>query len=348
MSLALLGQRPASTLSPQHLNKPSRFSKKSWQLLLQKELADLERLYPDHFGVFLKDLNTGEEISHRAQENWYLASTVKIPIAIVVLQDVDSGKIALDQIVQIQPEDYVDGNGPLNSLKAGTSVTIRYLIEQMLTLSDNTASDILIDLVGLDRINALIHSISPTGFSTVTTLKNVRRHIYSEIHPRAFELSGTDFISLRKVSRPQDRVHHFAKRLEVDDGELLVQNLEQAYDEYYRKGLNSGMLGDYGRLLNELWSGNLLKASSRDFLIGTLLKTKTGRHRVTAGLRSPFIFAHKTGTQQRRILDVGFVLRKDQPQKPPIVLVASVRNLSDAKSEKILKRIGELISEAGL
>ena len=75
----------------------------------------------------------------------------------------------------------------------GKALSVRYLLDQMLIHSDNTASDMLIRLVGIEQVNAVTRELVPEGFGPITTLADVRRLIYGELHPAARTLSGKDF-----------------------------------------------------------------------------------------------------------------------------------------------------------
>jgi beta-lactamase class A len=322
--------------------------KSSWQSILQEEFIELEKLHPNKIGLYIKDLNNGEEYALHADESWYLASTVKIPIAIEVLRQVDAKDLTLEDEIGITLDDYVDGNGPLKSMKPGSKVSIRFLMEQMIVWSDNMASDILIRVVGLDKVNALVKKLSPSGISPITTLKDVRRHLYSEIHPKGFELSGQNMLKLRKIRSPIKRFAEFASLLQLDKKELKLPNIHEAYEAYYQKSLNSGSPRSYSKILEAAWEGKLLSSSSRDFLMQTMMKTQTGRKRIKAGLAGPWVFAHKTGTQYRRVADVGYLWNPEDMERKPIIVLSYVRDDTESSSSKILEEVAKIISRSGV
>ena len=148
---------------------------------------------PGQLGVYVKDMQTGISVSYHGEDAWYLASTVKVPIAIAVMRRVEQDDLTLDSPVTLLASDYVDGAGPTNSHAPGKALSVRYLLDQMLIHSDNTASDMLIRLVGIEQVNAITRELVPEGFGPITTLADVRRLIYGELHPAARTLSGKDF-----------------------------------------------------------------------------------------------------------------------------------------------------------
>jgi beta-lactamase class A len=329
--------------------KPARTTKKSsWQTYLQQELEQLTKLHPHQLGLYIKDLNTGEEFSLNAEDKWYLASTVKIPIAIEVLRQVDAKKISLDDKVVLIPEDFVDGNGPLQYLLPGSQVTIRYLIEQMIIWSDNIASDMLLRVVGLENVNQLAQQLSEKPLS-ITSLKDVRRHLFSELNTKAFELSGSNFLELKKIQDPNKKLAKLASLMQLELKDLKLASIHQAYLAYYQKGINTGSPKDFSRILERLWEGDILSSESREFMLQTMLKTQTGKNRIRAGLKRPWVFAHKTGTQYERVADVGYIWNTQDQQRRPIIVASFVRDVSKVQeSAKMMEEIAKIISRSGL
>jgi beta-lactamase class A len=78
------------------------------------------------------------------------ASLIKVPLAMAI---VDAG-IDLDATVTLHESDRVAGTGSFDTAPAGTIATLRDLVSYALTESDNTASNLLIDHIGFDRVNA--------------------------------------------------------------------------------------------------------------------------------------------------------------------------------------------------
>lgn len=113
-------------------------------------------------GVATIDLTTGRIFTYNADAVYPTASSIKIPIMIRVFRDVHDGRLSFDQKVEMGPKDNAGGSGgPLQAvLEKGTvTVTIRELLEGMIQYSDNSATNKLIDLAGMDRVNALIREL---------------------------------------------------------------------------------------------------------------------------------------------------------------------------------------------
>ena len=81
------------------------------------------------------------------------ASMIKIFIMAKAMQDVKDGRHSLDEVIVLRESDMVDGAGILSSMDEGLQLTFGKLIELMITESDNTATNMLIDRLGMDNIN---------------------------------------------------------------------------------------------------------------------------------------------------------------------------------------------------
>jgi beta-lactamase class A len=89
---------------------------------------------------------------HRPGERFLAASIIKVPILVALASDVDAGRLRWDQVVLLNPRDTAGGSGLLQHLSP-LPYTLKDLALLMITISDNRATNLLIDLVGLDRIN---------------------------------------------------------------------------------------------------------------------------------------------------------------------------------------------------
>jgi beta-lactamase class A len=321
-----------------------------WARRLQAELAAIDRASGAAIGVVVRDLDTGQSAAWRADQAWYLASTVKVPVAISVLRAVERGDFTLDTLLTLRAGDFVDGAGATNRQRAGAGLSVRYLLEQMIVHSDNTASDMLIGLVGIQAVNADVQALVPEGFYPITTLADVRRHAYAQLSPSALRLSGRDFLLLR--SQPSDcaRVLAFGNLVHVPVEQLPTTRLGAAYEAYYASGLNSARLDAYASLLQALAEGRALDAGHTAYLLGVMERLQTGQLRISAGLPPEARFAHKTGTQRARSCDSGLltVPRSGAPPQRVVVVACTRGEPSVARSDRLLRQVGAALCNSGL
>jgi beta-lactamase class A len=117
---------------------------------LEREIARVSTIAGGSVGASVIHLETGRRVTLNGQERFPMASAYKIPIAIQVLQKVDDGELRLDQMVTLEAYDLHPGSGTLSVLfnKPGVALSIRNLMELMLLISDNAATDVLLHLAG--------------------------------------------------------------------------------------------------------------------------------------------------------------------------------------------------------
>ena len=133
-----------------------------WDQIHAKTERKVKQLLESDSGVLgmaVMDLATGE--------NWVIndqvfpqGSSIKIPILMEVYRQAESGLFSLTDELRITHRDQVGGSGVLGEFGDGTSsLSIRDLAILMIALSDNTATNILIDLVGMDRVNSSLRGM---------------------------------------------------------------------------------------------------------------------------------------------------------------------------------------------
>jgi beta-lactamase class A len=101
-------------------------------------------------GVAAIHVETGKRISVRGTQRFPMGSVYKFPIALAVLRRVDTGTLSLGQLVTIEPKDFGPGWSPLRDGANGETLTLSVaeLLSHMVSVSDNTASDALLRLIG--------------------------------------------------------------------------------------------------------------------------------------------------------------------------------------------------------
>ncbi|PBJ84508.1 serine hydrolase [Lysobacteraceae bacterium NML93-0399] len=320
-----------------------------WADALARRLAAVDAAYPGEIGVYVHHVGRDESWGLRANESWYLASGVKVPIAIAVMREIEQGWLTLDTEVTLLETDFVDGAGRTNAHRAGDRLTIAWLLDQMIVYSDNTASDVLIRTVGLGQVNAVAAELIASQGVHITTLADVRRLAYGMLHAGAAQLSSQDLLALQRAGVGRARVLRLAQLLSVSPDTFLAPDLDTAFESYYATHVNSATLGDYGRMLVALQQGLALDAEHTAYLLGVMSRVKTGQRRIRAGLQPTADFAHKTGTQYRRLCDSGIVTMPAGDAPPvQVVVAACVRGPTGATGERALRSIGEAVTASGV
>ncbi|NLS44548.1 MAG: serine hydrolase [Firmicutes bacterium] len=116
-------------------------------------------------GIAAKDFSGSKEISLNANRQFSAASIIKIPVMVEGFRQAEEGLVSLNTGIRLVDTDKVGGSGILSVMSQGIEIPIIDLIRLMIVISDNTASNILIDLLGIDRINNTMRELGFTGIT---------------------------------------------------------------------------------------------------------------------------------------------------------------------------------------
>ncbi|MGH9308522.1 MAG: serine hydrolase [Vicinamibacterales bacterium] len=126
---------------------------------LAGRVATLTKGFEGTVVLYARNLDTGQEFAMDADARVRTASTIKLPILCALESLVAAGKVEWDERLVVRAEDKVSGSGVLRSLADGTEVGIRNLAILMIVVSDNTATNLILDRIGADAVNAYLDSI---------------------------------------------------------------------------------------------------------------------------------------------------------------------------------------------
>lgn len=127
--------------------------------MLVENLLDIIEKVPGKAGFYYKDLNSGCSAGFNENEGFVAASVIKIPVMIETLKQIEEGKMSVDSMVRVKREDKVPSCGAINYMHDGLEVSIKDLYTLMIILSDNTATNILINILGIENINKTMEDL---------------------------------------------------------------------------------------------------------------------------------------------------------------------------------------------
>ena len=254
---------------------------------LSERLSAIGTVPVGRVGIATIDLSTGRETQFNAAGAFPMASTVKVAVAVMYLAEVDSGRRSLDRMIALDEALRSGSDGIGQDLPhAGVTLSAANLIHLMLTLSDNTATDVLIDdLGGTAKVQAWLKSHSVEG---VHIDRNIARLV------------------LDNLGLPMMTGKTAAQTLWASDPlpEAARATAVAAFDRDPRDTASPVGMAHF---LARIDRGEFLKSSSQAFLISTMIKCKTGPDRIKGLLPEGTIVAHKTGTLLGLSDDVGIV-----------------------------------------
>lgn len=99
-------------------------------------------------GVFALDPQTGKYVDYRGKDEYAAASMIKIPVLVALMEAVDKKQIDINQTIEIRQDLITGGSGWLQWRPPGSKIPLKDAAELMMTISDNTATNMIIDLLG--------------------------------------------------------------------------------------------------------------------------------------------------------------------------------------------------------
>lgn len=263
---------------------------------IKNEIARLSLISGGMLGVTATHIESGITFSQNEQIPFPMASSYKVPIAIQLLTRVDSGMYSLDQLIELEKSDLHPGSGMIsdrfnwpNAVKPGVALSIRSLLELMLLISDNSATDILLRLAGgPPAVNACMKRIGIQGLSID--------------RPTAYLIS--DFLGI-----PLDKKASWSPSL----FDSLAEKIKPEEEVFYSKKFDSTLLDistpvAMTTLLIKLIKEPILKSGTKNLLLDIMKRCESGLGRLKGLLPPGTEVLHKTGTIGMTTNDVGIIV----------------------------------------
>ena len=265
---------------------------------LKTNLEGIEKDFEGTIGITAKNLGTGEEAIINGDILFPLASVFKIPVIVTLYRQVDNRNISLDDKIEMTDYARVPGSGVLKELSPGHEMTIRDYRTLMMLISDNTATDMVVDLLGKENIN---NTMIELGLKD-TRITTCREILFS-------------FLGLADVDTTKWTIDLW--------NETIKKRREEGYtppEELRRKMDNVTTPNDMMKLLEKIYKGEAASRSSCDEILELMKKCQTGKNRISKNIpRDEIKIAHKTGTIKGVVNDVGIVFPKEK--EPYIICV---------------------------
>ena len=130
-----------------------------WQKL-ESSIHDVDQHLDGVMGVAIEDLKTGDQFFLHENEVFAQASSIKIAVLADLYLQAQQGKLKLADFYTVQASDLVPDSDIMGGLTPGvTRLTLRDLATMMIAVSDNSATNVLIDRVGMENVNAMLDSL---------------------------------------------------------------------------------------------------------------------------------------------------------------------------------------------
>ncbi len=145
-------------------NVPNSSAASKQQVLWQKleaNISDVDHGLDGVLGVAILDLSSGQKFLLHGDDVFPQASSIKVAVLTELYRQAQAGKLKLTDLYTVQTADLVPDSSIMGGLTPGvTRITLRDLATMMIAVSDNSATNVLIDRVGMENVNALMDSMS--------------------------------------------------------------------------------------------------------------------------------------------------------------------------------------------
>jgi beta-lactamase class A len=154
-----LGASFAQTAKPLPSRAPAEKQRVLWQKL-ESSIHDIDQHLDGVMGVSIEDLSSGDQFFLHENEVFAQASSIKITVLANLFLQAQQGKLKLTDLYTVQSSDLVPDSDIMGGLTPDvTRITLRDLATMMVAVSDNSATNVLIDRVGMDNVNAMLDSL---------------------------------------------------------------------------------------------------------------------------------------------------------------------------------------------
>jgi len=220
--------------------------------VLESRISEAVKAFRGEMGVAVVNLDTGESVAVNGDKRFPTASLIKVAVMVEAFHQIAEGKLRPEQTVTLRKEDKAgDETVPLNVMHAGATLTVADLLRFMIAWSDNTATNLLVRLVGTANVDKRLESYGITDMKLFRpTFRDGKADVFPELEreyglgmttPNAaaklFALIAQEKIVSRAacdemiaiLALQQDRAM-IPRSLPVDDGKVLVAN-KTGWDE---------------------------------------------------------------------------------------------------------------------
>ena len=193
---------------------------------LEKKLQELAASHRGRVALYAKNLTTGETVSLDSARPVQTASVIKLPLMLQVFEQVKLGKLKLTTPLVLTKENQVPGSGVLTLMDPGLTLSLKDVVTLMMVLSDNTATNMIIDAAGLRLTNEMLFRM---GMKNTYFYKKVYKKSEETMPPDQKEF-GLGKTTAQEMALVMENIY----RCELGDRQLCLQMVNIMRNQQYR------------------------------------------------------------------------------------------------------------------
>jgi beta-lactamase class A len=257
---------------------------------LREAVAGVADRAEGQMGVAIEHLETGRRVLVNGELSFPMASTFKLAVLATLFHQVDEGKKRLSDMVSLEKSDAHIGSGDLTDFRLpGVSLSIENLALIMMRVSDNSAADKLMEIVGIENVNRRLEALGIEGISVDRTCQRLI-------------LDWLGMPPERTAGMSYREIQDYLDAYKPAPGEL-----EEAAAAFENDPRDSATPLAMNRLLAAIFRGQAGTDASCRSMTEILLACETGEKRIRGLLPEKVQVAHKTGTLGGTVNDVGIL-----------------------------------------
>lgn len=233
---------------------------------------DLERMIKNEFinfngkiSLYANDFR-GNILEINSIEEYNAASCIKVFILVELFRQVYLGKKSLDENIKYNKENYVNGSGILRYLTCGLELSVKDIATLMMIISDNVATNIMIDYLGIENINKTIKELGCFDTELYCKFESVEDKVFSK-------------------TTPKDYAHIFEliNKCELWDESISIQIIDILKNQKYQEMIGDGIPEIYTKTDNEFVNYVASKSGKYQSVRndGGIVSTKYGNYVLT-------------------------------------------------------------------
>lgn len=203
-----IGPAPVPSMSPHPRDV-------EWEKMTTS-LGKMAERYPGRVAIYLKDMKSGRTWTHHADDLFPSASLIKVPVMIAAFYKIRDGRLDLDEKIAITRRNRVGGSGSLKWRPDGTKLTVRQLLVHMINESDNTATKMVLDHLGIGYVQ---QQFPRMGL------------LYTGIYEEGMSIKGgrvmhENYTTAREMASLMDKIYH-GQAVDKVSSEVMLEILKK-------------------------------------------------------------------------------------------------------------------------
>ena len=280
------------------------------------EMNAIAKEFDGRMGFFLEDITTGEIHEYAANQRYPTASVCKITVMAELFRQDAEGILSLDDRKRLEDRYSTHGSGQLKLMQDEPEITLRDYCRMMIAISDNMATDLLMETVGIQNINAFLDRLGcPNTRTSVTMGRYHYRMTYQDDLP---------------TNRANDVLQTEASATGANDYKSI--SYSDSPDN------NVAAPGEMGKIMKRMYAGTLVNPDASSEML-ELMKNARDDRMIRRDLPREVVVAQKSGSSGRIKGNVGIVYL---PSGPMIISAFATANSNDVRADETIAEVCRL------